>query len=135
MSEKGVGQPTIMTPETVKVLEDGFLMGLNDSEACLYAGISKQTLYNYQHKHPEYVDRKEHLKDNIRMRAKLNVARSIESSDVTDSKWYLERKARDEFSLKQEVNLGGQNGENPVDVSLKLEFVQPKQELETKEIS
>lgn len=57
----GAGRPTIMTPDIVNKLEQAFSMGCSDLEACLYAGISKQTLYNYQAKNPEFVDRKEKI--------------------------------------------------------------------------
>jgi hypothetical protein len=40
------GRPTKMTPDTVKKLEEAFLLGCSDIEACLVADISKQTLYN-----------------------------------------------------------------------------------------
>ena len=48
---------------TVKKLEEAFSLGCSDLEACLMANISKQTLYNYQDKNPEFVGRKERLKE------------------------------------------------------------------------
>jgi hypothetical protein len=47
-----------MTEATVAKLEQAFAFGCTDLEACLYADISKDCLYNYQKKHPEFVDRK-----------------------------------------------------------------------------
>lgn len=35
------GRPTKMTQGTIKKLEEAFLRGLSDEEACLYANISK----------------------------------------------------------------------------------------------
>lgn len=96
-------RPTVMTPEVVKKLEEGFAMGFTDNEACLYAEITKQTLYNYWKEHPEFLDRKEILKDQPKMKAKINITNSINWGDANDSKWYLERKAKDEFSIKTEV--------------------------------
>lgn len=101
--ENKVGRPTVMTPEMVQKLEYGFLKGLTDVECCLYAGISKQTLYDYCNKHPEFTDRKEDLKKQPSVQAKLNVTEAIEQGDVDLSKWYLERRNKDEFSLKQEI--------------------------------
>lgn len=97
------GRPTVMTPETVKKLEYGFLKGLTDAECCLYADISKQTLYDYCEKHPEFTDRKEQLKKQPSIQAKLNVTEAIDNGDIDLSRWYLERKNKDEFSLKQEI--------------------------------
>ena len=98
-----VGRPTVMTPETVSKLEYGFMKGLTDAECCLYAGICKQALYDYCAKNPEFTDRKEQLKKQPSVRAKINVVESIENGDIDMSRWYLERKNKDEFSLKQEI--------------------------------
>jgi len=46
--------------------------------------------------------RKELLKKQPNVQAKLNVVESINKKDVHDSKRWLERKARDEFSTRQE---------------------------------
>lgn len=98
-----VGRPTVMTEETIQKLEYAFMRGLTDLEACLYANISKSTLYNYCNENPAFMDRKELLKEQVKVQAKLNVAESIENKDVDISKWYLERRAKDEFSTKQEI--------------------------------
>lgn len=103
MAENKVGRPTVMTTETVQKLEYGFLKGLTDEQCCLYADISKQALYDYCHAHPEFTDRKEMLKHQPSIKAKINIAEGIESGDVDLSKWYLERKAKDEFSTKQQI--------------------------------
>ena len=109
------GRPTKMTPETVSKLEEAFMWGCSDVEACLYADISKQTLYDYQTKHPEYVDRKQSLKENLKLQARRNLSNSISiERDTDNSKWYLERKVKDEFSLRQETT--GKDGE-PLKVS------------------
>jgi hypothetical protein len=71
MSE--VGRPTIMTPETLQKLEDAFALGCTDLEACVYADISKSTLYNYQEQHPEFVERKEELKEHPVLLARQTV--------------------------------------------------------------
>jgi hypothetical protein len=64
MAKSNAGRPTKMTENTVNKLEEAFLMGCSDAEACFFADISKQTLYTYQEKNPEFVDRKERLKSN-----------------------------------------------------------------------
>ena len=97
------GRPTVMTAETLNKLEYGFLRGMNDLECCLYADISRQTLYDYCNKHPEFADRKETLKKKPSIQAKLNITEAIENGDVDLSKWYLERRNKDEFSTKQEM--------------------------------
>jgi hypothetical protein len=101
--ENKVGRPTVMTPETVNKLEEGFAMGFTDEEACIYANISKQTLYDYCKKHEEYTDRKEGLKNHPKILAKTNVYHALkENKKVEDSKWYLERRDKD-FKQKSDV--------------------------------
>ena len=97
------GRPTVMTDDVVNKLEYGFMKGLNDTEACCYAGISRTTFYAYCDEHPEFVDKKEELKKKPSTKAKLNIVEAIEAGDTDLSKWYLERRNKDEFSLKQEV--------------------------------
>jgi hypothetical protein len=99
-----VGRPTVMTNEVVSKLEYGFMKGLTDEQCCLYVGISKQALYDYCHSHPEFTDRKELLKQQPTVQAKLNVSEEIENGNADISKWYLERRAKDEFSTKQEIS-------------------------------
>ena len=96
------GRPTKMTQGTVKKLEEAFLRGLSDEEACLYADISKPTLYDYCDKNPDFFDRKELLKQRVKTRAKLNISKAIEDGDIDLSKWYLERRDND-FKTKQAV--------------------------------
>lgn len=98
-----VGRPTVMTKTVVSKLEEGFAKGLTDVEACLYANISKQSLYDYCKLHPEFTDRKEELKHQPRMKAKLIISDKLEAKDDYNARWYLERKAKDEFSTRQEV--------------------------------
>lgn len=102
------GRPTIMTPETIAKLEEAFANGASDLEACFYAGIGKSTLYNYQVEFPEFLERKEGLKDMIKYRARKNIADKITAGDIDTSRWYAERRLKDEFSARTEQT--GANG-------------------------
>lgn len=103
MAENKMGRPTVMTPEIVGKIEYGFMKGLNVTECCHYADISRQAFYDYLEKNPDFADRIDELKSNPSTRAKLNVVEAIENGDTDLSKWWLERKNKDEFSLKQEI--------------------------------
>ena len=103
MAENKGGRPTVMTEEIVSKLEYGFMKGLNVTECCHYADISRQTYYEYLEKNPGYSDRIEELRSKPSARAKLNITEAIENGDTDLSKWWLERKNKDEFSTKQEV--------------------------------
>lgn len=102
------GRPTKMNEETVKKLLDAFSYGFTDIEACVYADISRETLYAYIRKNPSFSDTKEALKNKPQIKAKMNIVWAINKWELNDSKWYLERKSRDEFSLKQEVEQKGE---------------------------
>lgn len=106
----GAGRPTIMTPDRVNKLEQAFALGCSDKEACLYADISKQTLYSYQKKNPEFVDRKEILKESLVLKARTVIADSLNNKNEDTARWYLERKKKAEFSTRQEIT--GEDGES-----------------------
>lgn len=93
-----------MTDVVLQKLRDGFLMDYSDEEACLYAGISARTLYNYQEANPDFLQEKQLLKSNVRMKAKTNVAKSVDAGDEKMSMWYLERRDQD-FKPKQTTDL------------------------------
>ena len=100
-----------MTPEVVNKLEEAFAMGCTDLEACLFADISKQTLYNYQDAHPGFVDRKEELKETPVLKARQTILNNLE--DPQNAKWYLERKKKDEFAQQVNSKHSGDK-ENPI---------------------
>ena len=117
------GRPTVFTNEVLQKLEQAFSAGCTDLEAALYANIAQSSLYNYQDSHPEFLERKEALKENVKLHAKLNLSHSIISEKNTDdSKWYLERKAKNEFNTKSTTELTGVDGA-PIDHNVTVEYV------------
>ena len=102
-----VGRPTDMTPETVNKLEEVFGIGGSDEEACFYADISKQTLYNYQKKYPEFVDRKEALKKRPILKARKTVVDKL-SESYQNAMDYLKRKQRLEFGDNVDLTTDGE---------------------------
>lgn len=99
-----MARPTKMTPECIEKLEHAFAKGLNDTEACLLVDICADTLDSYEAKHPEFVDKKKRLRSKPLMKAKLNIVDSVEEGDISDSKWYLERRDPD-FKPKKETDI------------------------------
>lgn len=109
-----MGRPRKITKEVVGKLEYAFMKGFNISEACDYAEISRDTYYEKLKQSKEFSDKMERAKTNLQRKAKLNLAEAIESGNLDESKYYLERKCKDEFSIKQEINLSGEvNNSNP----------------------
>lgn len=107
--------PSKMTPELIQKLEEAFTYGLTDDEACLSVNVSTSSFYDYQAKHPEFRKRKEELKKTPNMHAKKVWMKEITGGNYTASKEWLERKARDEFSLRHEV-------EQSWDLNLHVDF-------------
>ncbi len=108
-----MGRPTKMTPETVKKLEEAFAIGASDGEACFYADISRQTLTTYQNENPNFLDRKNALKERPVLLARQTVLKAIESDPLT-ARWYLERRRKAEFSSRQELT--GADGERIIPI-------------------
>ena len=122
------GRKTIMTPEIIDKLEQAFSMGCSDLEACLHANIGKTTLYNYQNENPEFVERKEQLKEKLVLKARTVIAEALNRKDENTAKWYLERKRKAEFGAKPE---------NEININIKqalVEFVDGKSESSDTEI-
>lgn len=83
-----------MTPETIDKLEEVFALGGTDKEACLFANIGMSTLYKYQEEFPEFVDRKEALKQTPLLKARRTIDQSL-TTDVNSAWKYAERKDAD----------------------------------------
>lgn len=96
------GRPEKITPELVSKLEQGFKIGLNDTECCAYCEISRETFYKYIKKHPEFTDRIEEWKKNPIAKAKYTIYKNLDDPSV--AKWLLERRDNDySTKIKQEV--------------------------------
>lgn len=114
MARKEVGRPTEFTEEVVNKLEQAFALDCTVSEACLYAGISRQTYYNFvdekadpKSKKRQYFDRFEELRERPFLKARQTIVKSLDQPE--HAKWYMERKKKAEFAGRQEHT--GANGE------------------------
>jgi hypothetical protein len=94
-----MARPIKISEHVLNKLKEAFLFGATDKEACLYAGICRDTLYDYQKKNPEFSDQKEEWKSNPVLKAKKTIFDNLHKHTV--AMWYLERKARTEFDLKR----------------------------------
>ena len=121
---KSVGRPTVMTTVTVNKLEQGFINGLSDVQACRYAGISRTTLFNYQEENPEFINRKEGLREDVKMHAKLNIAKKVMGTgkgdgDIDTSKYVLDRTDPD-FKPKNKLEIEGVLSQEEMEEQAKL---------------
>ena len=101
-----IGRPTLMTPQTISKLEEIYSLGGTDEEACFYADIAPATLYKYQEKCPDFVERKEALKLNPILKARRTVVEKLNESYINAID-YLKRKRKQEFGDNIDVMSGG----------------------------
>lgn len=91
-----------MTEATVAKLEEAFLWGCSDREACSYADINPSTLYRYCENNQEFSERKEMLKQNVVMRAKKVVSNEISNDNLHAAQELLKRKEGSKIALTGE---------------------------------
>lgn len=106
--DKG-GRPTKFTDETVANLIKAFEDGASIREACRVAKINRQTYYEWLKHYPEFSDRMSEAQEYPDVVAKMVLVRAIKKGDIDTSKWWAERKMKNEFSLRTELT--GKDGD------------------------
>lgn len=101
-----VGRPSAITPEVVAKLIEAFKLDVTVEEACLYAGISKDTYYRKVKEDEGFSDEMEQARQYATLLARQSVIREIEKDGVLALK-YLERKRKEEFSPRAEHQISG----------------------------
>ena len=101
--KKQAGRPPKIDKDTLGKLESAFKMGATDREACYYANINPDTLYEYQKKNPNFTEQKEAWKQNPVLKAKHTIYKNLD--DAKTAQWYLERKCKEEFSTQSKLEL------------------------------
>lgn len=87
--------------------------GLSDREASFRASrdsevyITENDIKEIVASSPEIASLRDFLMTDIVSKAKMNIADNIRQGNISTSKWYLERKAADEFSSKAAVAFEG----------------------------
>jgi hypothetical protein len=95
-----VYRPDKLTDETVKSLEEAFLMDCSVEEACFMAKISKQTYYNWVSSFPDFKERFDGCRQNPFLIARKTIFDNLNKEDT--AKWYLERRSKD-FKPKSDI--------------------------------
>lgn len=95
------GRPPKINKDVLAKLEEAFLIGCTDEEACFYSSISVDALYNYQKKHPEFIVRKEQMKQKPFLKARKTIVENLHVPE--HAKWYMERKKKVEFAARKEI--------------------------------
>lgn len=100
--KRGAGRPPKITPLVVGKLEEAFSWDCTIEEACFFAGIHRDTYYEYIKHHPELSDRVAELRLNPVLKARETVNRHL-TKNYQNAMDYLARKRKHEFSPRQEV--------------------------------
>lgn len=103
MTKNQVGRPRAITPKILDKLEEAFKLGCTNREACFYADVAESTFYDFLKEYPEYSEKINAWKEYEKIQARGVIHKALQSGDRDIAKWYLERKAKDEFSTKQEI--------------------------------
>lgn len=98
-----VSQPTVYNLTILAKFIEAFHNGYNITEACQYAGVSRDSYYRWLEEIPEFAERIEEAKMMPNRKAKENVLKDIREGEVSTSKWWLERRDP-EFKSKAELS-------------------------------
>lgn len=101
-------KPKEIKDATWRAVIEAWENGLSNQEAAYRASkygeyITAKDIAGWIKDNPEIGNLKAMLEADLRSAAKLTVAEAIKDGDVKTSKWYLERKAADEFSTRASI--------------------------------
>lgn len=105
--------PKEVNTKVWKAVVEAWQNGLSDREAAFYASknsdvaIKESDIKKWIKDNPDIGELKDHLQSELLSLSKLNIREAIENGDIRTSKWYLERKASEEFSTKSAVAFEG----------------------------
>lgn len=91
VNKKPIGRPLKVDYKVMAKLEDSLQYGATVSEACYYAGISRDTFYRYFKNEEVFAKKMEAARNKLLYIAKRNVADAIMNGDYQSSVWLLEK--------------------------------------------
>lgn len=80
-------------------------LGYSRAKACKFIGFDETTLSKWVVNDESLSMKLTSWENAINVRARANIRDNIERGDVNDSKWWSERKEKDEFSTKVEQDI------------------------------
>lgn len=95
-------------------LEEGFKNDFTVEETCLFAGIHKDTFYEWLKLSDEFAVRMDKAKQYVAIAAKNTWARAVRGGDIDASIKWLERRQKKLYSLRQELT--GEDGEKLIPI-------------------
>lgn len=99
-----------LTDKVLSDLEDGLRHDFTVEEACLNAGIRKDTFYNWLKLSDEFAEYIDRAKQYVAIAAKRNIAGAVTNDKSIEDSWkYLERRQKKLYSLRHELT--GEEGD------------------------
>lgn len=95
---------TKATPKTIKIILNAISEGLTQREASILAGISEDTLSLWKRKDSDFSEQIRQKEIECKLFHIQNIKRASEKSWQA-SAWWLERKYKEEFSLKSKLDI------------------------------
>ena len=95
---------TKATPKTIEIILDAISQGLTQREASILAGISEDTLSLWKKKDSDFSEQMRQKEIECKLSHIKNIKEASKKSWQA-SAWWLERKFKDEFSLKSKLDL------------------------------
>ena len=95
---KSVGRPSAITKLTVQKLEQALKEGFSIERACHLSGIGRSTFYVNLQSNSKFSDKMLLAQEWATERAKQVIIHELDKGNVKVAQWWLERKARQEFS-------------------------------------
>ena len=106
-NQTGKGRPSVINRDVVRKIEEAAMLGCKHTEIALYAGISRSALNSFYADNPEFKARIEDLRESPMIQARKNNMDLLKSGDAVHTRWFLERRGKDEFSLQHSLDITG----------------------------
>jgi hypothetical protein len=96
-----LGRPRAITPEVRAKIEEVASLDGSVEEMAMYAGVGVRTVYDYLEANEDFSQRIAALREKPILKARNTAIAAL--NDPDHAHWYLERKKRNEFSPKVEI--------------------------------
>jgi len=87
----------------VRKLEQAFMDGFTAEEACRVSGIARSTYYKHLAENERFSDKMAGAQNYLVIKARHTICVALDTGNVKIAKWFLERKRREEFSLRYDL--------------------------------
>jgi hypothetical protein len=99
--------------EIIESLRPYLTLGYDLKNACVLAQVTYETVWEWVNKDTALLIKIKAWQNLVNAKARQNVAQKINDGDTLESKWWLARREKNEFSTRQENT--GANGESLFD--------------------